>query len=64
MERTSSLDLSNVHWLVIDEADRLLEMGFERDVHYIIDKLVKGKTEETESNLQTVLLSATLTMGI
>lgn len=67
--RTASLDLSHLQWLVIDEADRLLEMGFERDVRRIIEHIKKlnsanEKISENCERLRTVLLSATLTSGI
>ncbi|VDP87989.1 unnamed protein product [Echinostoma caproni] len=69
--RTASLDLSHLRWLVIDEADRLLEMGFERDVRRIIDhikNLVPSEEHPDEKHRnqtsQTVLLSATLTQGV
>lgn len=32
------LDLSNVSWLVLDEADRMLDRGFENDIREIIAK--------------------------
>lgn len=31
------IDLSNVRYLVLDEADRMLDMGFEKDMHTIIE---------------------------
>lgn len=31
-------DLGNVRHLVLDEADRMLDMGFEEDVQYIISR--------------------------
>jgi ATP-dependent RNA helicase DDX3X len=31
------IDLSNVRYLVLDEADRMLDMGFERDMRTIIE---------------------------
>lgn len=55
---TKSLDMSRVSWLVIDEADRLLDLGFEKAVSQIISVM-----DETHQR-QTVLLSATLSAGV
>jgi ATP-dependent RNA helicase DbpA len=49
--RRETADLSSVNYLVIDEADKLLEMGFEEELKYIIRFLSSEK--------QTILLSAT-----
>jgi ATP-independent RNA helicase DbpA len=46
-----SLDLSGLHTVVLDEADRMLDMGFEEDMDAIL--------RETPSKRQTVLFSAT-----
>ena len=46
-----SCDLSDVSYLVLDEADRMLDQGFERDVRKII--------AATHSHRQTCLFSAT-----
>ncbi|CAL8072098.1 unnamed protein product [Calicophoron daubneyi] len=67
MLRTSSLVLKNLRWLVIDEADRLLEMGFEHNVRRILQHVINARQTNPEVNqptLQTVLLSATLTPGV
>ena len=32
IEHTKALKLDKVDWLVLDEADRLLDMGYEKDV--------------------------------
>jgi ATP-dependent RNA helicase DDX31/DBP7 len=45
---------------VFDEADRMLELGYERDVRAIVDAI----NEQSQLNRQTLLLSATLTKGI
>ncbi|MCT7940612.1 MULTISPECIES: ATP-dependent RNA helicase DbpA [Shewanella] len=45
------LDLSNVNMLVLDEADRMLEMGFQEHIDAIID--------QTPHERQTLLFSAT-----
>ena len=46
-----SCDLSDVSYLVLDEADRMLDQGFERDVRKII--------AATDLQRQTCLISAT-----
>lgn len=46
------IDLSQVEMLVIDEADRMLEMGFIGDVEFISDAMPEG--------CQTLLFAATL----
>jgi len=46
-----NIDLSNVNMLVLDEADRMLDMGFIDEVHQI--------TDMTPENRQTLLFTAT-----
>lgn len=50
------LDLSNCRSVVLDEADRMLDMGFRDDMVYIIGKTVKER--------QTLFFSATLSPEI
>ncbi len=47
-----SLDLSRVSIVVLDEADRMLDMGFIEDVEFILQKTPKAR--------QTMLFSATM----
>ncbi|MGZ5122837.1 MAG: DEAD/DEAH box helicase [Burkholderiales bacterium] len=49
--RRGSLDLSGVRYLVLDEADEMLDMGFIEDIEAILD--------ETPKERQTALFSAT-----
>lgn len=49
-----NLDLSNAHFCVIDEADRMFDMGFYDDLRKILKKLPEAETR------QTMLFSATL----
>lgn len=51
-ENSSLCDLSQVSYLVLDEADRMLDAGFEEAIKKIIAKL-------TSSSRQTVMFSAT-----
>lgn len=50
--RQGALDLSTVKFLVLDEADEMLDLGFARDVDAIVSR--------TPSQRQTALLSATM----
>lgn len=62
--KTAILNFRRVQWLVIDEADRLVELGFERDVRQIINRATSETyVEGSDNHIQTVLLSATLTAG-
>lgn len=47
-------NLSKVNHLVLDEADRMLDMGFEEDVRYII-----SQCKDKEAGRQTAMFSAT-----
>ncbi|KQM12027.1 hypothetical protein AOA80_04865 [Methanomassiliicoccales archaeon RumEn M1] len=47
-----TIDLSNVRFMVLDEADRMLDMGFIEDIDFILSKVPKER--------QTMLFSATI----
>ena len=48
----SGIDLSQVSYFILDEADRMLDMGFFDDIMQIVNKLPKDR--------QTILFSATM----
>merc|ERR1719450_298886 len=60
LEKTGNFKLDKVEWVVLDEADRMLELGYEREVQKVLTALQEKNTLKR----QTLLLSATLTKGI
>ncbi|KAM3911348.1 ATP-dependent DNA helicase DDX31 [Leptodactylus fuscus] len=56
---TKSIHFNHTCWLIVDEADRILDLGFEKDVTSILNAL-NSQSEQR----QNVLLSATLTPGV
>ena len=50
--QNSGIDLSHVEYLILDEADRMLDMGFSDDIMHIVSYLPRER--------QTILFSATL----
>ena len=57
---TTTFSLSRVQMLVLDEADRLLDMGFEQQLRDLFALLHRQATQP----IQTILLSATLSPAI
>uniref|UniRef100_A0A803M8Q5 Uncharacterized protein n=1 Tax=Chenopodium quinoa TaxID=63459 RepID=A0A803M8Q5_CHEQI len=70
LKNTSSFLYSNLRWLIFDEADRILEMGFGKEIEEILDHLgsrqsksndkESGNSRKFEFQRQNLLLSATL----
>lgn len=56
MDQNFSLNISNLQMLVLDEADRIMDMGFQKEVDAIIGHLPKER--------QTLLFSATQTKKV
>lgn len=54
--RRNVLKLGNVRWLVLDEADEMLDMGFKDDLDAILD--------QTPVTRQTLLFSATMSKSV
>lgn len=67
LDHTEVLDVSNVRWLVLDEGDRLMELGFEDDIKKITNKLdnrmkmiKKSPMEGLPAKRINILCSATM----
>lgn len=63
LKHTAALKLHNVSWLVLDEADRLLDRGFEEPLRAVLAALREQRAPtlpELPAARQTVLCSATL----
>jgi ATP-dependent RNA helicase DDX10/DBP4 len=56
LSQTAAFNVDSLQMLVLDEADRILDMGFQRDVDAIVDYLPKDR--------QTMLFSATQTKRV
>jgi len=54
--KRKALDFSTIQWLVLDEADEMLSMGFKEDLETIL--------KETPSTKQTFLFSATMSKEV
>jgi ATP-dependent RNA helicase DeaD len=54
--RRRALKLHNIKWLVLDEADEMLDMGFKDDLDAILS--------QTPSSRQTLLFSATMSRSV
>ncbi|KAI1413824.1 DEAD-domain-containing protein [Hypoxylon sp. FL1857] len=74
LDNTKVLDVGTVRWLVLDEGDRLMEMGFEEELKSIVGKIRQEKLKETNKEgvtlaslpqrRVTVLCSATMKMNV
>ena len=66
LNHTKVLKFANVRWLVLDEGDRLMELGFEKDIQKIISSLDGAATVHSlklpklPSRRTNILCSATL----
>ena len=56
MIRRNRIDFSNVQWMVLDEADEMLDMGFQEDVDAILEYMPEDKN--------TLLFSATMPVEV
>lgn len=63
IDNTESMKLDNVEVFVLDEADRLLELGYENDVKKVVDTIAEH-SKMNNKVIQKVLLSATLTAKV
>ncbi|KAL7593753.1 hypothetical protein Lser_V15G32791 [Lactuca serriola] len=59
LKHTASFVHKNLRWIIFDEADRILELGFGKEIEEILD-ILGSKGKDTEVVRQNLLLSATL----
>ncbi|XP_037653390.1 probable ATP-dependent RNA helicase DDX31 [Choloepus didactylus] len=59
IKSTKNIHFSRIRWLILDEADRILDLGFEKDITMILNA-VNAECQKR----QNILLSATLTEGV
>lgn len=75
LDNTKVLDVGTVRWLVLDEGDRMMEMGFEQDLKKIVTAIRKDPLKTTNMDgvelgktlpkrRVTVLCSATMKMNV
>ena len=60
-----NLQLNELQWFILDEADRMLDMGFSEDVEKVVDFAIKSGGETTgprivPDRIQVLLFSATI----
>ncbi|KAG4088216.1 P-loop containing nucleoside triphosphate hydrolase protein [Neocallimastix lanati (nom. inval.)] len=66
LQNTNSFDISQLRWVVLDEADRLLELGFEETIKSIIQLIQEKAIYATQivsvlpKRVQFILCSATI----
>jgi ATP-dependent RNA helicase DDX31/DBP7 len=74
LDNTEVLNVSTVRWLVLDEGDRLMELGFEEEIKAIVEKIrrrafvsetpVGKKGRALPARRVTILCSATMKMDV
>ena len=74
LDNTEVLNVSTVRWLVLDEGDRLMELGFEEEIKSIVEKIGRRNLAVDKRNglelkalpqrRVTVLCSATMKMNV
>lgn len=65
INHTKTVKFDLVQWLILDEADKLLDLGYEKDISSLVSVLRSHQESCPDSpHCQTVLLSATLTKQV
>ena len=74
LDNTEVLKVNTVRWLVLDEGDRLMELGFEDEIKAIVDRIrrraltvditTKSNPKALPSRRVTILCSATMKMNV
>lgn len=70
LQHTEALDVSNVRWLVLDEGDRLMELGFEAEITGIVrtieerSKAARNPRPGLPTRRTTILCSATMKTNV